>query len=68
MRALGADITIVPSEGGKTTKKLILDMIETARRMSQEPETYWTDSSRTRTASPATSDWVRRSGVRRRGR
>ena len=43
MRALGADITIVPSEGGKTTKKLILDMIETARRMSQEPETYWTD-------------------------
>jgi len=43
MRALGADITTVPSEGGKTTKKLILDMIETARRMSQEPETYWTD-------------------------
>jgi len=43
MRALGAELTMVPSEGGKTTKKLILDMIETARRMSQEPETYWTD-------------------------
>jgi cysteine synthase A len=39
MRALGAELTMVPSEGGKTTKKLILDMIETARRMSQEPET-----------------------------
>jgi len=43
MRALGAELTMVPSEGGKTTKKLILDMIEAARRMSQEPETYWTD-------------------------
>jgi cysteine synthase A len=43
MRALGAELTMEPSEGGKTTKKLILDMIETARRMSQEPETYWTD-------------------------
>jgi len=43
MRALGAELTMVPSEGGKTTKKLILDMIETARRMSQEPRTYWTD-------------------------
>jgi cysteine synthase len=26
-----------------TTKKLILDMIEAARRLSQEPHTYWTD-------------------------
>jgi len=43
MRALGAELTMVPSEGGKTTKKLILDMIETARRMSEEPNTYWTD-------------------------
>jgi cysteine synthase A len=43
MRALGAELTLVPSEGGKTTRKLILDMIETARCMSQEPKTYWTD-------------------------
>jgi cysteine synthase len=43
MAALGAEITLVPSEGGRTTKKLILDMIDTARRMSQEPRTYWTD-------------------------
>ena len=43
MRALGAQLTLVPSEGGLTTKKLILDMIETARGLSQEPHTYWTD-------------------------
>jgi cysteine synthase A len=43
MAALGAELTLVPSEGGLTTRKLILDMIETARRLSQEPDTYWTD-------------------------
>jgi cysteine synthase A len=43
MAALGAELTLVPSEGGLTTKKLILDMIETARTMSQEPHTYWID-------------------------
>jgi cysteine synthase A len=42
MRALGAELTLVPSEGGLTTKKLILDMIEAARQLSQEPHTYWT--------------------------
>ena len=43
MAALGAELTIVPSNGGRTTRKLILDMIETARRLSQAPHTYWTD-------------------------
>jgi cysteine synthase A len=43
MRALGAELALVPSEGGLTTKKLILDMIEAARLLSQEPHTYWTD-------------------------
>ena len=43
MAALGADLTLVRSEGGLTTKKLILDMIETARGLAQEPHTYWTD-------------------------
>jgi cysteine synthase A len=43
MRAFGAEVTLVPSEGGLTTKKLILDMIEAARAMAQQPETYWTD-------------------------
>jgi cysteine synthase A len=41
--ALGAELTLVPSEGGLTTRKLILDMIEVARGLSREPHTYWTD-------------------------
>jgi len=43
MAALGAQLTLVPSEGGLTTKKLILDMIETARELSRAPRTNWTD-------------------------
>ena len=43
MAAFGAELILVPSEGGLTTKKLILDMIEAAREISREPETYWTD-------------------------
>ena len=43
MAALGAQLTLVPSEGGLTTKKLILDMIEAARAVSREPRTYWTN-------------------------
>src|ERR1700704_4875789 len=37
MAALGAELTLVCSEGGLTTRKLILDMIEAARQLSQEP-------------------------------
>jgi len=43
MAAFGAELTLVPSEGGLTTKKLILDMIEAARVLSREPGTFWTD-------------------------
>jgi len=43
MAALGAKLTIVRSEGGLTTRKLILEMIEVARGLSREPHTYWTD-------------------------
>jgi cysteine synthase A len=43
MAAFGAELILVPSEGGLTTKKLILDMIETARELSREAGTYWTD-------------------------
>lgn len=43
MRALGADLTLVPSEGGLTTRKLILDMIETAKTLSAEPRTFFVD-------------------------
>ena len=43
MAALGAELTLVKSENGLTTKKLILEMVETARRLSNEPNTFWTD-------------------------
>ena len=43
MAALGAELTLVQSEGGLTTRKLILDMIETARTLCREPHTCWTD-------------------------
>jgi len=43
MAALGAELTLVPSEGGLTTKKLILDMVEAAREISREPGTYFTN-------------------------
>jgi cysteine synthase A len=43
MAALGAELTLVQSEGGLTTRKLILDMIEAARELSREPRTFWTD-------------------------
>ena len=46
MAALGAELTLVPSEGGLTTRKLILDMVEAARGLSREPHTYWTDQLR----------------------
>ncbi len=46
MAALGAELTLVPSEGGLTTKRLILDMIETARGLAAEPGAYWTDQLR----------------------
>lgn len=43
MAALGAELTLVPSEGGRTTKKLIQDMIAAARELAREPRTFWTD-------------------------
>lgn len=43
MEALGAELQLVPSEGGLTTKKLILDMIEAAKEYSKRPHTYRTD-------------------------
>jgi cysteine synthase A len=46
MAALGAELTLVPGEGGLTTKKLIQDMVEAARLLSREPRTFWTDQLR----------------------
>jgi cysteine synthase len=41
MAALGATLTLVPSEGGKTTRKLIENMIEVARGLSRAPGAFW---------------------------
>jgi cysteine synthase A len=43
MAALGAELTLVPSDGGQTTKKLILEMVDTARRLGEEPGSYVVD-------------------------
>ena len=43
MAAFGAELTLVPSEGGLISKKLIGDMIAVAREISRAPRTYWTD-------------------------
>ena len=50
MAALGAELTLVPSEGGLSTRKLFLDMIEVARQLSLEPHTYWIDQLRNQDA------------------
>jgi len=43
MTALGAELTLVPAEGGMITKALIQAMIATARSYAAEPGTYWTN-------------------------
>lgn len=43
MAAFGAELTMVASEGGLTTKKLILDMIEAAKEISKKTHHYWTN-------------------------
>ena len=42
MRAFGAELTIVPSEGGMVTPDLLPRMIEQAAAYAAEPDTYWT--------------------------
>ena len=43
MRALGADIIEVPSDGGRITKELIEEMIELAHQISEQPGTFYSD-------------------------
>jgi cysteine synthase len=43
MKAFGAELEIFPSGDGKITAKLIDSMIERARELSKEPDTFWTD-------------------------
>ena len=50
MRALGAEITIVPSNNKGITEKLIKKMIDKARIMSQEPGHWFSDQLNNRDA------------------
>jgi cysteine synthase len=43
MRAFGAELELFPSEHRKITAKLIDSMINRARELSKEPNTFWTD-------------------------
>lgn len=43
MRAFGAEVVIVPSKGGKVTPDLVPRMIERAKELASEPDTFWTD-------------------------
>jgi cysteine synthase A len=43
MVALGAQLTLISSPSGGTTKALTLEMIETARKLAAAPGCYWTD-------------------------
>ena len=43
MAAFGAEITMVKSPTGGTTKALVMEMIETARTLASAPGSYWTD-------------------------
>ena len=43
MKALGAELTMVPSEGARITKRLIQEMIESAWQISQEPGSFLSD-------------------------
>lgn len=43
MRALGAELILVPSEGGLTTKRLILEMIARAKELGAEAGAFWVD-------------------------
>src|SRR5215217_4911289 len=43
MRAFGADLHVVPSEGGKITPGLFDRMRAEVTRMCEDPDTFWTD-------------------------
>jgi len=43
MKALGADLIVIPSHGKGITKELIQSMIGAAREISEQPHVFWTD-------------------------
>ena len=50
MQAFGAQITDVPSDNEKITEKLIKEMIETSRHISEKPGHWWSDQLNNRDA------------------
>lgn len=43
MRAFGAELEVFPSENRSITAKLIDSMVQRAKELSKEPNTFWTD-------------------------
>lgn len=43
MRIFGADLRIIPSQNGQLTPELFRTMIDTAKKLGGEPNTYYTD-------------------------
>jgi cysteine synthase len=43
MKLFGTDLRIIPSENGKLTPELFRIMIDTAKKIGEEPNTYYTD-------------------------
>jgi cysteine synthase len=43
MKAFGAELDIIPSGDGKITARLIQSLIDRARELSSNPNTFWTD-------------------------
>jgi cysteine synthase A len=43
MKLFGADLRIIPSENGKLTPELFRMMIATAKKLGEEPDSYYTD-------------------------
>jgi cysteine synthase len=50
MRIFGAQLRVIPSDGGKLTPPLFQKMLEEARRLGSEPGTYYTDQFNNRDA------------------
>jgi cysteine synthase len=50
-QALGAQITLVPSDNGRITSELIQAMIDAARKLSAEPGHWWFDQLNNRDAA-----------------
>jgi cysteine synthase A len=50
MRALGSELTVVPSHGGGITEKLVKEMVETARVITSQPGHWWCDQLNNRDA------------------